>query len=779
MSLALNTLYRFEEFELTPSRRVLTRKGKPISVSPKAFEVLTYLVRHPGRVVTKEEILSAVWPGSFVEEGNLAQQISGLRKALTDKADYIVTLPGRGYQFTAAVQEEMLERPATHNPMPDSQSEFLVQRVRERTRVVVEESSAGAVSAGRRGSTKWIVMTGVLVAATFAAWLWWHRMHLPVPGDHHEIVVADFDNQTGEEVFDVVLKNALEIDLEQSPLLALLPISQTRATLQEMGQSPDAHLNLALAREVCERNGAQAALSGSIAKLGNSYVITMDATECVSGKQLVKLQSQAKSREAVLQALGEISSKMRSKLGESLRSIHGFDVPIQQATTQSLDALVAYSKGSGGSMPSAEQAPFYERAIQLDPRFAMAYDALGRAYGNAADMTQAKQAFAKAYELRQPTSAREQFVITAHYDEVVQDDLDSAANNYVLWTSSYPEDAVAWGSLANTYTQMGRYPEAIAAGLRSHALSPNSVFGYVVLARAYKRASEFAQVKALCNEALSKGKDSWHLHSLLFQVAAAEHDAVAMAHEAAWDKGKSTETQTLDNAAFAAATAGRLIDAERYFSESEEAARRDGLADNVVAIEADRAEMERLLGAQDRAHATAIAVPTSLDETSFIAAINAAQSGSTAYTERVIEQFSKTAPQSSTLVQKVRIPLLQAAVALHDGKPERAITLLQPAKIYEFRDYYVPSLLGAAYLENHQAAEAAAEYQEILANPGIDPLSPALPLAHLGLGRAYAAEKKTADSRKEYESLFALWKDADADLPVIRQARLEYAKLAH
>ena len=767
-----NGLYRFDEFILNPYARTLTRHGKSVALSPKSFEVLSYLVKNPGRVVLKDELLSAVWPGTFVEESNLAQHISGLRKALGSMG-YIATVPGRGYQFTAEVQKVP---PAGQVPPTG----FVVQTVRERSRITVSEGIAPATADDRalpaprkNAFLPWLAVA-VLVLVAAGAWLGWRWKHHPMLGDAHRIVVADFDNRTGEDVFNYVLKNALEIDLEQSPLFTTISEGEIRRTLQQMARSPEERLTPAIAREVCERNSAQAVLNGSVLKLGTSYVITLEAVDCVSGKKLVGLQTQSSNKDGTLKALTDLVSMMRRKLGESLHSVQGFDVPIEQSTTSSFDALVAYSHGI--EMNSADSIPFFERAIQLDPNFAMAYEQLGVVYGNLADIPAARQSFARAYELREPTDAYEQFVITSRYYEIVQNDLDLAVKNYELWARSYPLNRWVWATLTNTYTQMGYYPQAIAAGEHALAIDPNYGFTYVVLARAYKRASQFDKAKDVCKKAAAHNLDSWGIHSILFQIAFAEHDTAAIARETVWDKGQATENQTLDNAAFAAATMGQLRKADQLFQQAQDSPSTQKTADYALDIDADKAEAERLLGDFNRARANAAQVPPDRDEVSFQAAINAALSGDTAYTKHVIE-LQKAAPATSTLVQKVRIPLLQAAIALQEHKPAQAIALLQPAKVYEFRDYYFSSLRGEAYLEMHQAPEAIAEYQEILANPGFDPLSPMYPLGHLGMARAYALQHNIQQSRSEYEKFFALWKDADADIPVLKAAREEYTHL--
>jgi DNA-binding winged helix-turn-helix (wHTH) protein/tetratricopeptide (TPR) repeat protein len=776
--LSFSDLYRFDEFELNPAQRSLMRGGEVIPLASKAFQVLTYLVTNPGRVITKDELLKAVWPGSYVEESNLPGYISGLRKALTDRAGYIITVPGQGYQFTARVQTEDFAElvPAGRRAEIEPQPVEHAQLLRERTHVLIRETSSPvfALPAPRTRLPHWLLWPSLAVLAT-AGWFAWAKFNRPAPGDYRQVVLADFDNRSGEEVFDFVLKNALEIDLEQSPLFTPLSVARTRQTLQQMAKSPDERLTPAIAREVCERSASQAVLGGSITKLGSGYVLTLDATDCVSNKTLARFKEQARSQEDTLHALDDIAARMRRKLGESLRSVQGFDVPIEQSTTPSFDALVAYSRGMQHmNRMDGDGIPFFQRAIQLDPNFAMAYEQLGATYGNMIDVPAAKLAFAKAYELRQHASPSEQFVITSRYDEIVRGDLQLAANNYELWVRSYPLNRWAWSTLANTYTQMGRYPEAIAAGERAISIGPAYGAGYAILARAYKRASQFDQAKRVCREAIARKVDTWGVHSILFQIAVYERDQPAMARETAWDKGQSTENQSLDNAAFAAATMGQLARANQLFQQARDSPSARSTANYAQDIDADTAEADRLLGDSTHARSLATRVPLDLDDISFEAAFNAALSGDPAYAQRAILQERKT-DASDTIAQKVWIPLLTAAVMLAEHNPAQVEPLLQPARPYELRDYYQPSLLGQAALDLHRPTEAEAAYNQIINHPGIDPVSPLWPLAHLGLARAYALEGRNEDSRKEYETFFALWKDADPEIPVLHQAHAEYA----
>jgi DNA-binding winged helix-turn-helix (wHTH) protein/tetratricopeptide (TPR) repeat protein len=771
-------IYRFGAFRVEPGARSLTVNEQPVPLTPKAFDLLLYMARNPGRLLTKEELLAAVWPDSIVEEGNLSQNVFLLRKALAETGKenrYILTITGRGYQFAA--------------PMETEASQLVVHAAITQTTAIVEEEYFDSLpeklpdrllAAGRR-SRRWIwVGSAALAVMAVGGAIAYRAARPPIPSGHRRIVVADFVNHGNDPAFDLTLRRALEIELGQSPYLSVLPQSKVAETLRMMGREANENLSEPTAREVCARNSGQAVIAGEIVSVGSHYLVTLDALDCATGNAIWRAKAEATSKEDVLGSLDRVTEQVRRQLGESPHSIKQFDVPIYQATTRSFDALVAYSKGNAilASSNAAGAIPLFDRAIELDSKFALAYEGRGSALYNLQEHKRAADDYAKAYALRDGATETEKLAIAAHYYRSVDEDLERTADTYRVWTKLYPSDNAPWENLANTYILMGRYRESVAAAREALKLEAKSVQAYVTLARAQKKANLFEDAKATCREAFAHGLDSWHLHSILFQIAYAQQDQDGMARESRWDKGKTTENETLDNLAFAAATGGRIQFAHQVFRAAIEASRREQLEDFPAAVLLDEAQVDLFAGFLREAQSEAEKV--SLDqetEVSTQAGITAALAGGTAYAAEVIARM-RSDPRRSVLRDRVDIPLLQASVAIYRKRAGEAVGLLEPAQVYELRDYIIPFLRGRAYLEAKIPDRAIAEYRAITDNPGIDPISPMYPLAYLGLARAHSLEGKRVESRAAYERFFELWKDADANLPVLREARREYAKLA-
>jgi eukaryotic-like serine/threonine-protein kinase len=768
-------IYRFGAFRVDSGTRRLTRNEQAIPLAPTAFDLLVYMAGHSGRLLTKEELLRAVWPDSIVEEGNLSQNVSLLRKALAETGKenrYIVTIPGRGYQFAAPMEAE--------TPL------IVVQAAHTRTTAVLEEEyfDNGADELPATRSMRWrrIWAASAVLAAIAGAAVVARRpaSQPPVPGGRQEIVVADFANHGKDPAFDRTLRKALEIELGQSPYLSVLPQAKVAATLRMMGRSVDGDMSEPVAREVCERTGGQAVIAGEIVSVGSHYLLTLDALDCATGNVLSRAKAEAVSKEDVLTSLDRATEQVRQQLGESLRSVKQFDVPIDQATTRSFEALVAYSKANSvlSSGNAADAIPLLDRAIELDPHFALAYSSRGSVLYNLLETKRALEDYAKAYVLSDGVSEREKLRIAASYYRNVDDDLERAADTYKVWARLYPRDNVPWENLGNIYIRMGRYQDSVAAARHAPALDPKSVNAYVTLARAQKKANLYEDAKTTCQEAFGEGLNSWHLHSILFQIAFAQNDQDGQAREVEWDKGKMTESATLDNEAYAAGTGGRIQFAHQLFRAAIEASRRDRLQDFPSSVLMDEAQVDLFAGFLPTARSKAEKVPLDQDiETLTQAGIAAALSGGTAYAKAVIARLRKES-RPSVLRDQVDIPLVQASLWISQKKAGDAAKLLEPAHIYELRDYIIPFLRGRAYLEAKIPERALTEYQAIAQNPGIDPVSPMYPLAFLGLGRAYNLEGKRQESRAAYEHFFDLWKDADLNVPVLQQARREYAKLA-
>ena len=799
MSLSCSALYRFDEFELNPARRTLTRGGSPVVLSPKAFEVLAHLVANPARVVTKDELLKAVWPESFVEEGNLAQHISALRKAFADQADYIVTIPGRGYQFTAQVSKEVSSaatgRSAVNEVVRSDAGDLAFQTIqtvhRERTRIVVEETMpatlpatftpSGAVPLALPSPSsrwrRWLVPAALFLVG-LACWAGWKWLHRPVP-TYSEVVVADFTSSEGNS-FNQTLKRALEIDLEQSPYLDVLSERGALATLQMMGRKPGSPITSDIAREICVRTNRHVLLAGDAASVGSEYLVTLEATDCNSGKQLATAKAQAPTKEKVLGALDTVADRVRRSLGESAQSVDSYDVPIRQATTPSLEALQAYSAGATLNdlgKDQTESLPLFQRAVELDPNFAMAYGQIANDYYNLSEFKLASQNYKKAMGLSGSVNTKERLALQAHYyNEGVGDRLQGI-RIYQLWAATFPHESASAVNIIDSYTQIGQYSAAITEGESALKAHPDNALIYTTLARALVGQGRYDEALAVAAQAIRNGKDLPGLHSTLFEIAMATHNENAIRQETAWGDSHATGWYGWFFPylqATAAAAAGKEAQANIFYRKSYDAAIQSGLVEASADILTDQAATEFTLGLPSAASATLSRMSKQVASGADLALVHS-QLGDTAFAEKFIADHA--AETADTLMANVYLPEVRAQLAMQRAKPLEAVADIESATPYELKDYIVLSERGKAYLQAGQAEAAAAQYNKILANPGVAPLSPLYPLAHLGLARAYALAKDRMQSHAEYEKLFALWKDADPDLPILKQAHMEFARL--
>jgi DNA-binding winged helix-turn-helix (wHTH) protein/tetratricopeptide (TPR) repeat protein len=772
----LNDAYRFDEFELSRSRRTLLRNGQPVSLLPKTFEVLSYLVENPGRVVSKEELLKTAWPESFVEENNLTQHISLLRKALGDRSGFIVTIPGRGYQFTA----EVASGDAPQKPIPAEDSALATA-----SETQPADHSPSVLRLAVEGVPLWVKVTAaaVVLAAAGLTGYWGYATwkQLARPPLLRKVIVADFQNSTGDATFDHTLKQALEIDLEQSPYIDVMSEREAANSLQLMGRGQGSAITPEVAREICERSNRQVMLTGSIQPLGREYLLTVEATDCSSGGEIASSMAEAGAKEKVLASLDTVADKVRRGLGETLRSIENYQVPIMQATTASLDALRSYSIGQSmdaQGKSETETIPFYQRAVELDPNFAMAYGAMANEYYNLSEPYLASQFYKKAFDLSGNVSAKEKLVLEAHYYSEGEQDMEQGINTYRQWTETYPNDWVPWIDLANDYTQIGQYGPAIAAGQQALRLEPNRAINSSVLARALTRANRFDEARAVGAQAIQRHIDSSGLHATLYDLAAVSHDSNALAQEAHWAAAHNNGWYGwyfpfLQGVAAEGAGKHRLAD--QLFHSSWEAAERENLEEAASDILIYQAAVEVSFGLQAAARTT-LAITRNTAKDSPDLAIVEAQLGDLTTANKFIAAHGPDS-HPGTLMANVDLPRVRARLALARGNALEAIAALESAVPFEMANYTVPSDRAEAWMAANRPDMAITEYRKILSNPGVDPNSPLYPLAHLGTARAFAHENKIPESRAEYERFFAAWKDADQDLPILKQAHAEYAKL--
>jgi len=599
------------------------------------------------------------------------------------------------------------------------------------------------------------------------------------------ILLPEFVNTTGEPVFDGALKQALAVKLQESPLLNVVSEERIGQTLRLMGRAPDERVTPSLAREICQRQGVKAMLSGQIAPLGSHYVIALNAVNCQSGDSLAREQVEAARKEEVLRVLGKAASDLRRKLGESLSSIRKFDVPVEQATTSSLEALKSYTLAARERALGTEvQAiPFFRRAIELDPNFAMAYGMLGVVYSNCGQPELGVEYIKKAFELRERVSEPERLYLISHYHGYVTGDFEKGNETGRLWKQIYPRDWIPWSNLAMGYTHMGMYDKAIGEAQEALRLAPNQAYNYMILAWAYFGLNRFDEAKAISEEGISKGIEAPGVRPLLYCIAAIRGDAAGMQHQVEWTKGTPNEGHMLASQADAATYFGKLQRARHLNQQSAAVTQRRNLKESAGETLASEALTEAELGnprlARERA-AEALALAPRGFSAQMFAGEALATSGQSDQALALAADVSKRFPHN-TLLNAVAVPLIRATVEVERGDSQAAIELLESAEPYEYGEGFLSLYIrGKAHLRAGAGREAVAEFQKVLDHRGAAwaSLWPVVyPLAQLGLARAHVLAGDLDQSRRAYQDFFALWKDADPDIPILQQAKAEYAKL--
>jgi serine/threonine protein kinase/tetratricopeptide (TPR) repeat protein len=599
------------------------------------------------------------------------------------------------------------------------------------------------------------------------------------------VVLTDFTNSTGDPVFDGTLKQALAVDLEQSPFLNILSDRKIGATLKLMGRPPTEHVTADVAKELCLRTGSKAILAGSVSSLGTQYVIGLEAVTCSAGDTLAKEQAEAASKEGVLKALGTAATSLRARLGESLASVQKFDVPVE-ATTPSLEALKAYSMGitTGRTKGSAEAIPFMKRALELDPNFAIAYAGLAVNYSNLGQASLSADYAKKAYDLRDRVSEREKYRISALYFQNVTSEVEKATEAYELWAKSYPRDMVPHGSLGFLYSALGQYDKAIAETEAAQRLEP-AISGYANLASFYIAVNRLKDARQTIQEAQQKNFDDLFIRSNLYALAFLSGDTAEMERDVAWAAGRpSEEDQMLNAHADTQAYYGRLEKARDLARRATDSAVRADAKETGAQWLAFQGIREAELGnviAARQAVARALALAPGRD-VKVVAAVALARTGETAQSRTILEALEKSEP-TNTYLKVYWFPVIEASIAMAQQAPDRAIVALEPALPYELGGpppgiaMYPPYIRGLGYLAQKNGPAAAAEFQKFLDHTGIVQNFLLGSLAHLQLARAYALSSDTAKAKAAYQDFLALWKDADPDIPILKEAKAEYARL--
>ena len=785
MSNAVRQFYEFGRYRIDPDHRQLLCEMKPVPLQPKAFDILLVLVQNSENVVPKDDLMKAVWPGTFVEESNLAQNVSVLRKTLGDPVGenrYIVTVPGRGYRFAEKVQVVDEGEIAT-------EEDKLVVQSHTRSRLVVEEQQVPvkALAAKSRSLRRLVLASLFCVLVAAAGYLYMHQA--PKLSETDTIVLADFDNRTGDTVFDGALRQGLSAQLAQSPYLNLISDSRTSQTLALMGRPKDTQLTPELAREVCQRTASAAELDGSIAQIGTHYLLTLRATACATGDVLARTESAAPDKNRVLDALGKIATQMRSKLGESLASVQKYDVQPSDVTTPSLEALRAYSlavRAMGSNRP-VESVTLFREAIRLDPNFAEAYSGLAINYFNMGETSQAEENGRKAYALRGHVSEREKLNMEMYYATFVTRNFEEARKSAQAAIQIYPR---AWGMITNLGVfdgYLGEYDESLKMSKKVMALAPGSTQVYTNLMIDYLHSNRLDEAEAVAREASDRHLDAAFLHQTLYQIKFLRHDPAGMQREAALARAQPG----LDDLMFyyesdTAAYGGEFRKARERTGRAVDYTTRGGQKETAAEYEAESAVREALVGnfsvARQQAN-TALAVSKGRDAAA-MAGIALALAGDTAGATRIADDLEKRFPED-TVIHYNSVPVIRAAIALQSRDAAKAIAALTVSTPHELgqttqeADFvlYPVYVRGLAYLEAKQGVAAAGEFRKVVDHPGLVQNEPIGALAHLGLGRAYALTGDVIKAKAAYQQFLTLWRDADPDVPLLKQAKAEYAKL--
>ena len=764
-------MYEFGPYRLDPAKRVLLRGEESVSLTPKAFDTLLLLVQNRDRVMPKEELMNRIWPESFVEEANLSQTIFVLRKTLGETAPeqrFIATVRGSGYRFDEPVREIPDGAPAAATEERGPAASF-------------GSATETQVSVFRRLAAPIVLLfAGVLVGGGYYLW----SLRTPKLTDKDTVVLAEFDNRTGDPIFDGTLKPALAIDLEQTPFLSLLPDQRVRSTLKLMNRREDERVTREAALEICERADSKAVIAGSIVSVGGEYVLGLEVLDCGdNGAVIASQRSQSRGKDTVLDALSEAATALRRDLGESLASIHKFNAPLRQATTSSLEALKAFNAGAElarhGPNPSAS-IPFYRHAIELDPNFALAYAYIGVAYMNVGEVQRARPYYDKAYALRDRVSEREKLLLTSFYQSDALGDIDREMETYRIWMDEYPRDWLPVDSLAVDLVSNFNEPEQ-AGQLFRHSMQldpqqPNSPSG---LARSYLALGRVQDAKAVLDATLAMGLDNTSVRSALYQLAILRGDAAAETEQARWSDAQPAIDNLGPLLASTAAQRGRLEESRHQFQRDVQELHRAGW-DEAAAFElAQLALIEANFlhsGVLREANASLALARRSNLPTLSIAFAMAGDYERAEAVAREIEGSSWLSPND----RRFSLPCVRAAIAISHGNFDAAISWLEPMRRHDlgsaigFQSLY---LRGLAFLGKRDSAKAAEEFQTIIDHRGVAPYSPNWTLAYPGLARARVLANDEAGSRTAYRQFLAIWKDADRAIPLLSQVEAEYSRL--
>ena len=776
-------LYRFGQFALNSEKRTLSRAGLPVSLTPTTFDVLLFLAQNPNRLVTKEELLQAVWGDTVVEEGNLTQYISHLRKALGDNSEdtrLIVTIARKGYWFTAGVTVAEAAGTARHSALKAAANE------KSKTDAGLAEFPTKAeISKSplpRLGSRKWFAAAALLAVIAAAFWLYSsHRRRVTLSATD-TIVLADVKNETGDPVFDDALDPALRTAMAQTPYLNILGNDKVSGTLAQLNLPPATKLTPDVARQICGKTSSKMVISTSIGDAGNGYHLQLQALDCGSGAILAKEQANIGKRDEVVHELGVTAARLRAALGEPAASLAHFDQPLEKALSSSPEALQEFARGGklylAGDFEGALK--LYQRAIELDPNFGVTYVAIGSAHGALGHYDLEAASFTRAYQLRDRMTEKNKLNTELIYYSDVTGELDKAYSVVLRALELFPREVSFHRNLANTLFQLGQLNRAADAQDETARLGPSplqfswAVFGNII-------ASRFNDARSWLAQAESLRFDSVGLRFQRFRLAFVEGDRSTVDRIFDDEADGPNRVLFLRDRAISEAQQGHFDSADRLrLQVSGLSSDPENLSTDLVFSALQNAEAGRAIQARKTQD---LALRSKLERNGkMVLALSLARSGRTGEANRLADEVSQEAPLD-TIVLNYLVPTVRAAVKLQQHDPAAAIDLLRGALPYDLAntksfDYVYPAYIrGLAYLESGDGRSAAGEFQKVIDNPGLSVWFVTGPLARLQLGRAQKMMGDEAAARRSYETFLDLWKDADPDLPIYQQAKIEYAQL--
>jgi DNA-binding winged helix-turn-helix (wHTH) protein/tetratricopeptide (TPR) repeat protein len=771
-------IYAFEGYQADTSLWQLSWQGESIAVSRKSFDLLLLLLRARPRVVTREELFEALWPGQYVEENNLAQQISLLRKVFSKHGDarIIETVPGRGYRLAAVV----IETPIT-GLASASAPEVVLRAEQSITRITLEEevetgSEPGfarlpSSAAGKRVAL--YISVGAFVLLGVAAWFGWQRWQNHTGGPPVQVVLMPLEGSTGDTVLDRALSDAVRFDLAQSPFVTLISAATVSQTMHDMLRKPSEALTQETAREVCERTNSQAVVRALLAHDGKGYLVTGEAVSCVNGGVLASTSRQVDRPEDLPLAINRLLGNIRQNLGESRRSVARFTTPVFALQTSSLEALKAASQAGLLNQQGkfSEAVAMEKQAISLDPDFATAYFDLTTDYISLHDMPNATASITKAYELRKTASPLIQISITSRYVEIVTGDLREAERNDVLWTELYPSFPVAWNTLGNVRHFLGEYPGAAEAAAKALSLRPNISTLYSNLAQERLFNGDTASARSQADHSIALA-DNELPHLILARIAFQQHDSALARQQLDWGVNHPSSPTFLASESELAIAEGRFEDARKLLSQSDDAFNLQGSG---AAADSNKEIASEFLFAGDLQDGSFFFHKEPLDPENGDDLVALALMGDAAQSERLLKQAIAKRPKD-TLLNFWTAPIVRAVNALAAKHPQDAIAALTAPGVLANIDGQIPELLGTAYLEAHQPQSAETAFRSALSHPEHD-YEYALSLSWLGLGRALAEQQKRGPSIDAYQHFLHAWQHADPSAAKLVAAKQEFAKL--